>query len=76
MRLGRPADGFSGQIQLPRYCRKIFIINNFFLFNTFVHKKKLCTKPCNIAAGKVYDKIPVSHNFFCLIDKYESHLHI
>jgi hypothetical protein len=27
MRLGRPADGISGQIQYPRYCRKIFILN-------------------------------------------------
>jgi hypothetical protein len=29
MKLGRPADGFSGQILCPRYCRKIFIINFF-----------------------------------------------
>jgi hypothetical protein len=27
MRLGRPADGFSGQVKYLRYCQKIFIIN-------------------------------------------------
>jgi hypothetical protein len=27
MTLGRPADGFSGQVSYPRYCRKILIIN-------------------------------------------------
>jgi hypothetical protein len=27
MRLGRLADGFSGMVPYPRYCRKIVIIN-------------------------------------------------